>query len=73
MQGIKSFGILQFLRYGPEEFSFICRIEFEDQTSRIEDLIYDEILELQMLDHQKEEGEAYTCFIKSTPCPSGRA
>jgi hypothetical protein len=64
-QKVKSFEILQFLKEGPDEFAVICRVEFEDKLARIEDFIDDEILELQLLDHEKEG--AYTYFIKSRP------
>jgi hypothetical protein len=65
LQKIKSFEILQFLKEGPEEFAAICRVEFNDRASKVEDFIDDDILELQMLDHEKEG--TYTFFIKSKP------
>ena len=65
LEKIKSLEILQFLKDGPEEFAAIFRIEFEDETSKVEEFIDDDILELQMLDHEK--GGAYIYFIKSKP------
>ena len=65
LEKVKSLEILQFLKDGPEEFAAIFRIEFEDQTSKVEDFIDDDILELQMLDHEKDG--AYIYFIKSKP------
>ncbi len=65
LEKIKSLEILQFLKDGPEEFAAIFRIEFGDRTSKVEDFIDDDILELQMLDHEK--GGAYIYFIKSKP------
>ena len=65
LQKIKSFEILQFLKEDPEEFAVICRIEFKGETSKVEDFIDDDILELQMLDHEKEG--TYIFFIKSKP------
>lgn len=62
---IKSLEILQFLKDGPEEFAAIFRIEFKDKEPRIEDLIDDDIVELQMLDNEREG--VYTYFIKSRP------
>lgn len=70
LQKIKSFEILQFLKEGPEEFAVICRVEFEDRNSMIEDFIDDDILELQMLDH--EEGGAYIFFVKTKPFFGGK-
>ena len=51
LEKVKSLEILQFLKDGPEEFAAIFRIEFKDQTSKVEDFVGDDILELQMLDH----------------------
>ncbi len=65
LEKIKSLEILQFLKDGPEEFAAIFRIEFEDQTAKVEDFIDDDILDLQMLDHEKNG--AYIYFIKSKP------
>lgn len=65
LQSIKSFEILQFLKDGPEEFAVICKVEFKDEGSKIEDLIDDEVIELQMLDHPKER--VYTYFLRSKP------
>jgi predicted DNA binding protein len=63
IQKIKSLEILQFLREAPEELAIICRIEFADPAMRIEDFIDDDILELQLLDQEKDG--AYTYFIRS--------
>ncbi|MDA4137393.1 MAG: helix-turn-helix domain-containing protein [Thaumarchaeota archaeon] len=60
---IKSLEILQFLKDGPEEFTVICRVEFEDAASRVEDFVDDDIIELQMLDQEKDG--AYTYLIRS--------
>ena len=64
-QKVKGFEILQFLKEDPEEFAVICRIEFKDETLKVEDFIDDDILELQILDHEKEG--TYTFFIESKP------
>jgi DNA-binding CsgD family transcriptional regulator len=65
LEKIKSLEILQFLKDGPEEFAAIFRIEFEDRTAKVEDFIDDDILELQILDREKEG--AYIYYIKSKP------
>ena len=65
LKKVRSFEILQFLKEGPEEFAVICRIEFGDEATKVEDFIDDDIIEMQMLDHEK--GGAYTYFIKSRP------
>jgi predicted DNA binding protein len=64
LRKIKSFEILQFLKDNPDEFAFICRVEFDDETSKIEDFMDEEILELQALDRNKG---ATTYFIRSKP------
>ena len=66
---IKSLEILQFLKESPEEVAIICRVELADSTSRIEDFIDDDIVELQMLD--REKGGAYIYFIKSRTPAAG--
>lgn len=62
-QKIRSLEILQFLKEGPDEVAIVCRVEFNDPSARMEDFIDADILELQTLD--REEGGAYTYFIKS--------
>jgi DNA-binding CsgD family transcriptional regulator len=64
---IKSFEILQFLKDGPDEVAIVCRVQFMDPVTKLEDFPDREIIELQMLDHD-EEG-AYTYFMKSKPAP----
>src|ERR1700730_15818952 len=66
---IKSLEILQFLKESPEEVAIICRVELADSTSRIEDFIDDDIVELQMLDREKVG--AYIYFIKSRTPAAG--
>jgi HTH DNA binding domain len=65
IQKIKSLEILQFLREDPQEFAVICRIEFTDPNLTMEEFVDDEIIELQMLEHDKDG--AYTYFLKSRP------
>src|SRR3984957_1158601 len=65
VQKIKSLEILQFLREDLNEFAVICRIEFTDPNLTMEEFIDDEIIELQMLDHEKDG--TYTYFLKSRP------
>lgn len=62
---IRSLEILQFLKDDPEEFAAIFRIEFKDKDPKVEDFIDDDVIELQMLDNEKEG--VYTYFIKSKP------
>jgi hypothetical protein len=62
---VKSFEILQFLKEGPEEVAVICRVDFGDEVTKLEDFIQDDIVEMQML--EREEGGAYIYFIKSRP------
>jgi len=62
---VKSFEILQFLKEGPEEVAVICRVDFGDGVTKLEDFVQDDIVEIQML--EREEGGACTYFIKSRP------
>lgn len=65
LKKVKSLEILQFLREGPEEVAVIVRIEFNDKTSRIEDCVDDKVVNLQLLDNEKEG--TYTYFMRSKP------
>ena len=62
---IRSLEIVQFLKDGPDEFAAIFRIDFGDNEPKVEDLMDDDLIDLQMLDHEKEG--VYTYFIKSRP------
>jgi DNA-binding CsgD family transcriptional regulator len=65
IEKIKSLEILQFLRDDPKEIAIICRVEFADPSARMEDFMDDDVLELQMLEKEKEG--TYTYFIRSRP------
>jgi predicted DNA binding protein len=65
VEKIKSLEILQFLKESPEELAIICRVEFADPASKIEDIIDEDIIEMQLLDHGKDG--SYTYFIRSRP------
>ena len=65
IQKIKTLEIIQFLREDPKEFAVICRIEFTDPDLTMEEFIDDDVIELQMLEHEKSG--SYTYFLKSKP------
>ena len=65
-QKIKSLDFLHFLRQDPEEFAVISRIEFKDDSSKIEDLLAGGLLaEAQIL--EQEKSRTYTVFLKGGP------
>lgn len=68
IEKVRSLEILQFLKDSPSEFAAIFRVEFDDESLRVEDFIDDDILELQELDHQK--GGVYTYYMRVKPAPS---
>ncbi len=65
-QKIKSLEFLHFLRQDPEQFAVISRIEFKDDTSKIEDLLDGGLLvEAQTL--EQEKNRTYIVFLKGGP------
>ncbi|MBT0158470.1 hypothetical protein G4O51_00620 [Candidatus Bathyarchaeota archaeon A05DMB-2] len=63
---IKSLELLYFLRQDQEEFAAISRVEFKDQTTKVEDLLTNGFLfEAQVLEQQ--ENCAYIVFIRGGP------
>ncbi len=63
---IKSLDFLHFLRQDREEFAVISRIEFKDDSFRIEDLLAEGLLvEAQIL--EQENSSTYTVFLKGGP------
>jgi hypothetical protein len=65
-QKIKSLDFLHFLRQDREEFAVISRIEFKNESSRIQDLLAEGFLvEAQVL--EQENSRTYTVFLKGGP------
>lgn len=65
-QKIKSLSFLHFLRQDPKEFAVISRIEFKDDSAKIEDLFAGGFLaEAQLL--EQEKSRIYTVFLKGGP------
>ncbi len=65
-QKIKSLDFLHFLRQDSKEFAVISRIEFKDDSSRIEDLLAGGLLvEAQLL--EQENSRTYIVFLKGGP------
>ncbi len=65
-QKIKSLDFLHFLRQDREEFAVISRIEFKDDSSKIEDLLVGGLMvEAQLL--EQENSRTYTVFLKGGP------
>lgn len=59
---IKTFEILQFLRYDAEQFATICRIEFKNPSTKIKDYFDDKRIKVVVLDEEKPG--AYVIFMK---------
>jgi len=65
-QKIKSLDFLHILRQDPEEFAVISRVEFKDDSSKIEDLLAGGLLaEAQLL--EQEKNRTYKVFLKGGP------
>jgi hypothetical protein len=65
-QKIESLEFLHFLRQDSEEFAVVSRVEFKDDTSKVEDLLAGGLLaEAQIL--EKEKSRTYIVFLKGGP------
>jgi len=67
---IRSMEVLHFLRLDYEEAAMILRVEFNEPNVSIEDVFPSELVEAQLLEHergrgQEKEGETYTYFVKN--------
>jgi len=70
LQKVKSAEILHFLKFDHREVAVILRVEFNEPNASIEDLFGDDLIEVQLLEHEKEkekENGTYTYFIKTKP------
>jgi len=65
LQDVKSMEVLHFLRSDHQEVALIARVEFNKPDVSIEDVFPDDVVEVQILEHEKEEGGT-----KSTPISS---
>jgi hypothetical protein len=64
LKQIKSLELLYFLRQDDQEFAAITRVEFKDQTSKIQDLLTGGLLlDAQVI--EREKNGAYILFIRS--------
>jgi len=71
LKNVRTLEQLQLLRQEPEEIAMICRIEFEDMVSSVEDyikLIHDNAIDVKLL--EKERTGAYIVFVKIRPSKS---
>ena len=68
VQLIKSFEILQFLRFDPEQFASICRIEFQNPSIKIEDIFDPKLIRAIVLEEEKPG--TYVIFLKARSQPS---
>lgn len=65
-QRMKSLEFLHFLRQDPEQFAVISRVEFNDESSKVEDMLDGGLfVEAQVL--EKENDRTYTVFLKGGP------
>lgn len=66
---VKTLDVLHFLRHDRNEFAAICRVEFNDQDSKPEDLLLnnDNLDEVQVLEHErrKDGANAYIVYIRA--------
>ena len=65
---IKSFEILQFLRFDPEQFASICRIEFQNPLIKIENIFDPKLIRAVVLEEEKPG--TYVIFLKARSQPS---
>jgi predicted DNA binding protein len=75
LEKIKSVEVLHFLRSDAQEIAMIGRVEFNEPNVRIEDVLRDDLIVAQLLEHEKvkenkKEREIYTYFIKVKPTQS---
>lgn len=68
IQLIKSFEILQFLRLDSEQFASICRIEFQNSSSKIEDIFNPKQIRAVILEEEKPG--TYILFLKEQSHPA---
>ncbi len=61
LEKIMSLEVLSFLKSTPEEVALICRVQFKDVTTKMEEVFTDKAEEVQLLE-QDERG--YICFFK---------
>jgi predicted DNA binding protein len=62
IQKLKSFEVLRFLRFDPERFAAICRVGFEDPSTRLEDVFNGN--QLTVVGLEKERNGTYICFAE---------
>ncbi|HXY88787.1 MAG TPA: helix-turn-helix domain-containing protein [Candidatus Acidoferrales bacterium] len=70
IQKIRSMEVLHFLRLDYKEVAMILRVEFNEPNVSIENIFPNDLVEAQLLEHEKErkkgkECETYTYFIKA--------
>jgi hypothetical protein len=58
---IRSLEVLSFLRGTPDEIALICKVRFNDQATKIEDVFTNKFEEVQLLE---KKGEDFICFFK---------
>ena len=64
LEKIKSVEVLHFLRLDHKEAAMILRVEFNEPNVSIEGIFGDALAEVQLLEHEKENG-TYTYFVKT--------
>ena len=65
IQKIRSMEVLYFLRLDYKEAAMILRVEFNEPEVSIEDVFHGDLVEVQLLEYEKEkESEIYTYFIR---------
>lgn len=62
IEKIKLLELVHVLRFDSEQFDAICRVEFTDPTTPIEEVFFGKKLKVVIL--EKEKTGAFTCFIK---------
>jgi len=67
LQDVKSMEVLHFLRSDHQEVALIARVEFNKPDVSIEDVFPDDVVEVQILEHEKEEGGTKSTPISSRP------
>ena len=69
LQKIRSIEVLHFLKVDRQEVALIAKVEFNKPDVSIKDILPNDLVETQLLEHEKEKG-VYTYFMKARPSQS---
>jgi predicted DNA binding protein len=61
LEKIDSLEVITFLKNTPEEVALICRVQFKDPATKVEDVFKDKFVEMQILEKDKR---GFICYFK---------